>query len=198
MQLTDQEPTTYVKSDFHQPVGKPQGSFALHLPESKAAILPVTPTVIIRLVVAWLALLVILNTAVAHFVGQPQLSQTTPARAGQMRAHISADEERQANINSLQIYLENYYGKFANYPSPAQINSIEFRKADPSFKVANYHTFMDPLGNTAVLSLQPVKNTYFYTPFPANCNSSKVMCEGYTIGATLDNGQLYTKHNQNN
>lgn len=198
MQLTDQEPTPYITPEAHQPVGRPSGSFALHLPEAQAALLPVTPTVIVRLVLGWLALLIITNTAIMHFVGQPQLSQTTPARAGQMRAHISADEERQSNINSLQIYLENYYGKFATYPSTSQINSMEFRKADPSFKVANHRTFMDPLGNTAILNSHPAKNTYFYTPYPTECNSSKVLCEGYTIGATLDNGQLYTKHNPTN
>lgn len=193
MQQETKEPTSYTVPESPQPVGKPQGSFLLHLPEAKAALLPVTPTVIIRLVVAWLALLILLNTAIMHFVGQPQLSQVTPARAGQMRAHISADEERQVNIQSLQIYLDNYYKMFAVYPSVSQINSIEFRKADPSFKVANRRTYMDPFGSSATLVTQPTKNAYFYAPLPVGCDSSKVKCTSYTMGATLENGQLYIK-----
>jgi hypothetical protein len=196
MQNPSHQPTNYITSENHQPVNRPQGSFALHLPEAKTAILPITPTVIVRLVVAWLVLLFVINNAALHFVGQPQLSQITPARSGQMRAHISADEERRSNIESLNIYLQNYYAKFATYPSTAQINSIEFRKADPAFKVANHRTFMDPLGSTANLASQPAKNVYFYTPLPVGCDSSKVTCEGYTVGATLDNGQLYTKHSK--
>lgn len=195
MQNPSQEPTSYITSETPQPVNRPQGSIALHLPEAKAPILPITPTVIIRLVVAWLVLLFVINSVAMHFVGQPKLSQVTPARSGQMRAHISADEERTSNIESLNIYLQNYYAKFATYPSTSQINSIEFRKADPSFKVANRRTFMDPLGTTADLATQPAKNVYFYTPMPLGCDSSKVTCTGYTVGATLDNGQLYTKHN---
>jgi hypothetical protein len=195
MQIDQKEPTEYTVSENHQPVGRSHGSFSLHLPEAKAAIFPITPKMIIRLVIAWLVLLILVNTIAMRFVGQPQLSQVTPARVGQMRVKVSTDEERQVNIDSLNIYLQNYYAKFANYPSVSQINSIEFRKADPSFKVANRRTFMDPLGNTANLATQPAKNMYFYTPIPAGCDSSKNICSGYTIGATLDNGQLYTKHN---
>jgi hypothetical protein len=196
MQEPSHEPTSYIARESHQPVNRPQGSFLVHLPETKTAILPVTPTVIIRLVVAWLVLLFVINSVAMHYVGQPKLSETTPARSGQMRAHISADEERTSNIESLNIYLQNYYAKFATYPSTAQINSIEFRKADPSFKVANRRTYMDPLGTTSNLATQPAKNVYFYAPLPAGCDSSKVTCTGYTVGATLDNGQLYTKQNQ--
>lgn len=195
MQIEPKEPTTYNAPENRQPMARPHGSFLLHMPEAKTAILTVTPGVIVRLVVAWLVLLIVLNTIAMRFVGQPQLSQTNPARAGQMRAKISTDEERRVNIDSLNIYLQNYYAKFANYPSVSQINSIEFRKADPSFKVANRRTFMDPLGNTATLATKPAKNVYFYAPTPVGCDSSKVICTGYTIGATLDNGQLYTKHN---
>lgn len=197
MQNTSQEPTSYIVPETNQPVGKPQGSFALHLPEANAAVLPVTPKVIIRLVLAWLAVLILANTIAMHFVGKPHLSQNSPRAYGvQMGPALPADEERQVNIQSLNHYLEGYYAKFATYPSVAQINSIEFRKADPTFKVANYRTFMDPKGDSQILATQPAKNTYFYMPVPVGCGSSKVQCSGYTIGATLDNGQLYTKHNE--
>lgn len=197
MQNTSQEPTSYIVPESSQPVGRPQGSFALHLPEARTAILPVTPKVIIRLVLAWLAMLILANTIAMHFVGQPHLSQNLPrARGTQMGAAVSADEERQVNITSLDHYLKAYYAKFATYPSPNQINSIEFRKADPAFKVANRRTFMDPLGTTADLVAKPAKNVYFYAPTPLGCDSSKVQCTGYTIGATLDNGQLFTKQNE--
>jgi hypothetical protein len=198
MQESPKEPvsTIYREPQASSPTSVP--SFALHMPEASVRTwLPVSMNTIIRLVIVWLVLLIALNLAVTHFVGQPKLSQATPASAGMIRAKLSADDERRTNIDSLDIYLQKYYDKFGTYPSTNQINSIEFRKADPSFKVANPRTFMDPANKTAQLTLQPQAGAYFYTPTPAGCGGSNNPCRGYTIGATLDNGQLYTKRNIN-
>jgi hypothetical protein len=198
MQDTHPEPVSTISHEPQASSHSSVPSFALHLPEASVRTrLPVSVGTVIRLVIAWLVLLTVLNLAVTNFVGQPKLSQSTPASAGMIRAKLSADEERRTNIDSLDIYLQKYYDKFGTYPSTSQINSIEFRKADPSFKVANPRTFMDPANKTAQLTLQPQAGAYFYTPTPAGCGGANNSCRGYTIGATLDNGQLYTKRNVN-
>ena len=171
-------------------------SFLLHLPETGRKLLPVSPKTIARMVAAWLVLLVVLSMVVTNVADKPQLSEATPVKAGKMHAELSVDDERRANIDSLAIYLEKYSEAFAAYPSVSQINSIEFRKADPAFKLANPRTYVDPSGNTSQLVGQPTKNAYYYVPTPLNCDNSKVQCVGYTIGATLGDGSLYSKHNE--
>lgn len=198
MQQNEQPTTTYktIEPTVEQtaPVRSHGATFHLHLPDAKK-LLPVSPRIIVRMVGAWLVLLIVLNLVVSNMADKPHLSQSNPVSAGKMRAQLSLDEERHANIDSLQVYLDKYYEQFATYPSTDQINSIEFRKADPAFKVANRRTYMDPKGANAVLTLTPVKNSYYYAPTPVGCDSSKVMCSGYSMGATLENGQLYTKLN---
>lgn len=157
--------------------------------------LRVSTKLVILLVVGWLVVIVATNVVVERFISKPKLNQSVPASSGQLRAKLAADEERKANINSLANMLEKHYDSTGLYPSPAQINSAETRKADSALKTINRRTFMDPMGNTSQLSDKPSENVYFYQPTPNGCDNMKNRCTGYTIGATLESGELYKKQN---
>ena len=155
----------------------------------------ISPRLIVGLVVGWVLVMVLTNIVVSNTIGKPKISQSKKLPASDLRVNLARDEERKANINSLSVMLEKHYEKLGLYPSPEQINSPETRKSDPSLKVINRRTFMDPAGSSSLLAKQPKKGTYYYQPSPANCNNMKILCKGYEIGATLDNGSLYTKKN---
>lgn len=165
--------------------------------ENAKNMLPFSPRIIARMVGAWLILFVAFNAGATHLADKPKLSVAEPAGATKIRAQLSADDERRANIDSLAVYVTKYDEMYGLFPSLSQVNSVEFRKADPSFKVANRRTYTDPAGGTASqLVAKPEADKYFYAPTPVGCGTSRLRCSGYTIGATLENGQLYTKTNQ--
>ncbi len=197
MQETERPTTSY---NIVEPVRQPSAPVKvartpLRIRLSNIQALFPAPRVIAGMVGGWFVLFVILNTVATKAADKPKLSTAEPVGMSKIRASLSADEERRANIDSLTVYTTKFYESFAIYPSVSQINSIEFRKGNAAFKIANRRTYTDPKGSTGQFAQQPTKGAYFYAPTPLGCDNSNVPCSGYTIGATLDNGQLYTKSN---
>ena len=154
----------------------------------------VTPKTVILMIAAWLLVIIAISAAVSS-KPKPSLSKpNVPSPAG-MVAPINAEEEQKSDVTLLNSRLVEYYAKFGNYPSVSQINSEQFRSGDPSFIKIGRKTFTDPLGSSINLAIKPTKGQYHYIPSPAGCNSSDILCTGYTVGATLASGQQYNLQN---
>src|ERR1044071_397619 len=54
----------------------------------------------------------------------------------------SRDEQRKADINSLQLAVQSYWAQTGNYPSVAQLNSSVFRNTN--LKSLTQGNFQDP------------------------------------------------------
>lgn len=158
----------------------------------------VKPKMVAVLIGGWFAFLAITNAMIGAYVGKSMSSQAGFAPAGTSLINkLSPDDERRANIDSIDNRLKQYYAAFGTYPSSSQINSFAFRTGDPSFKVLNHKTYIDPNGGSGELMATPIKGAYYYTSAPTNCDSSRIHCAGYTIGATLTSGELYSHTNLN-
>ncbi len=97
------------------------------------------------------------------------------------------DNQRKANINTIYHNLEKiYYPTHHAYPKKVDENSLPAIPAD---------TFKDPNGivvNGSITSDFGLTTTYSsYHYEPTNCQDDQ--CQGYTLRASLENEQDYTK-----
>lgn len=117
------------------------------------------------------------------------------------------NSERQANIKSLQSYLETYYAQHTQYPTSANLASAEWRKAN--LKDMPPDTIRDPqwsdkaectAKDLPIPSDKPVKKCYSYEVTAADgaaCDNDKNPCAQYTLTATFEGGDKFVKSSLN-
>ena len=94
---------------------------------------------------------------------------------------FNRDEARKTAINAMYYALEESFYKDHKY-YPEQISEDNIKVIDPAL-------WTDPLG----YNLGDPKSSYSYEP--ANCKEGK--CQEYTLKATLEKEDTYTKYNRN-
>lgn len=106
------------------------------------------------------------------------------------------NRDRDQDIQDLHSQVEYYYGQNSKYPTLANLN-------DPTWRAANMKGFeadwlKDPQGSTETLASSPAAGVYSYTVTPTDCNNETIDCTGYTLTATYEGGDVYTKNSLNN
>jgi prepilin-type N-terminal cleavage/methylation domain-containing protein len=118
------------------------------------------------------------------------------------------NNERQANIKTLQSYLETYYAEHDKYPTFDNLASMDWRKEnlkdmpadalrDPSWGSKIKECTAD---NEAIPAQQPIEKCYSYEVSTADgsaCDNDKTPCAQYTLTATLEGGDKYVKASLN-
>ena len=94
---------------------------------------------------------------------------------------MNRDEDRKIAINAMYYALEEDFYKEHQY-YPEQISEENLKVVDPSL-------WTDPSGH----NLGDPESSYSYEP--ANCKDGK--CKEYTLKATLEKEDAYTKYNRN-
>lgn len=115
--------------------------------------------------------------------------------------------DRQADIDSLRIQLESYFSSTDTYPTLAALNDRAWRQQNlPHLKDS---TLDDPRWHAelacsndgkALLWAEPIPGCYGYQvtgPDGTTCDNDKVVCAHYTLTASLENGEKYTKPSLN-
>lgn len=118
------------------------------------------------------------------------------------------NKERQANIKTLQSYLETYYAEHDNYPTYDNLADIAWRKANLKDMPAD--ALRDPswskeikdctAENEAVVSQTPTEKCYSFqvsTSDGSACDNDKAPCAQYTLTATFEGGDKYVKASLN-
>jgi prepilin-type N-terminal cleavage/methylation domain-containing protein len=118
------------------------------------------------------------------------------------------NNQRQADINSLQSHLEAYYAQFTKYPTFAEFNDFKWRAAN--LKEVGTDALTDPSWNDkqsctdtikkAILSNTPKTKCYSYQVTGADgsaCNNAAIICAQYTLTTKLEGGDKYTKSSPN-
>lgn len=154
----------------------------------------ITPKYIAIMIVAWLIIIAAVSLVV-DIKPKANNSQANVPNPVALVTPLNPEELQKANINKLNDRLAEYYAKFGNYPATTQINSEQFRAGDPSFVKIGRKIYVDPYGTSIELATKPTRGQYHYMPTPVGCDSSRVICTGYTVGATLASGELYNLHN---
>lgn len=118
------------------------------------------------------------------------------------------NNDRQANIDTLQGQLETYYAQHNMYPTLANLNNAEWRKAnlkalatdglkDPSWNKDNKICTVD---GKAIASNEPADNCYAYQVTTADgsaCDNKATPCAQYTLTAKLEGSGKYVKSSLN-
>lgn len=113
------------------------------------------------------------------------------------------NDQRKTDITTLQTAVDTYKAANGKYPSLAQINNSEFRKAslknigqadlqDPKWSAKN----SDCVKSNAVQlqdSTKPSAGCYGYALSPATCDNAAIDCTSYTLTANLEPNQTYSK-----
>ena len=94
---------------------------------------------------------------------------------------MNRDEDRKIAINAMYYALEEDFYKEHQY-YPEQISEENLKVVDPNL-------WTDPSGH----NLGDPESSYSYEP--ANCKDGK--CKEYTLKATLEKEDAYTKYNRN-
>ncbi len=116
--------------------------------------------------------------------------------------------QRQTDINVLKSQLETYYAQHSMYPTLANLNDANWRKAnlkdlaadrlvDPSWKSA---TTGCAQANTATIAGSPLKDCYAYQVRATDggeCDNTKTICAQYTLTAILEGGDRFVKSSLN-
>jgi prepilin-type N-terminal cleavage/methylation domain-containing protein len=108
------------------------------------------------------------------------------------------DTERQRDIKALQLELTAYYAQNNRYPTIHDFNDSNWRRTN--MKGLEADVLQDPNNSEATLSDKAGKNVYGYVIKSAKgttCDNQKTLCTQYTLTATLENGQTFTKNNLN-
>lgn len=118
------------------------------------------------------------------------------------------NSDRQGNIATLQMQLENYYAGADTYPTLAQINDPQWRSKnmpklpdssldDPRWQSGGPCT----AAKRAILTPQPEANCYAYLVTATDgstCEDGAVKpCAHYSLIATLEGGEHYLKSSVN-
>lgn len=106
------------------------------------------------------------------------------------------NNERQRDVDELQVEMESYFSKFNQYPTLADVNNSSWRQAN--MKGVNEDVLRDPNGTSTQFSAEPAKNTYAYHVTSTKgkaCDNVHSTCTEYTLTATLAGGGQYVKKN---
>lgn len=115
---------------------------------------------------------------------------------------------RQANIKTIQSYLETYYAEHDKYPTFDQLADADWRKKnltdmptdalrDPSWST---DTKDCTASNEAIAAQLPTEKCYSYEVSTADgsaCDNDKAPCAQYTLTATFEGGDKYVKTSLN-
>lgn len=118
------------------------------------------------------------------------------------------NNDRQANIDTLQGQLEIYYAQNSKYPTRSQMNDVAWRKANmkdlASSAVQDPRWSEDVTGCTtngaASFASTPATNCYAYQPVGPDgsaCDNIEIVCGQYTLTAMLEGGGKYVKSSLN-
>jgi type II secretory pathway pseudopilin PulG len=106
------------------------------------------------------------------------------------------DSKRLSDLKSLQTQLEAYFSEKGNYPSFAQFNDSNWRKANLfSF---DENSLIDPDSSKPSLSKIPAAKVYAYKVSDedgASCEGNPTKCSKYTLTATLSDGKTTSTSN---
>jgi prepilin-type N-terminal cleavage/methylation domain-containing protein len=118
------------------------------------------------------------------------------------------NNQREANITTLQGSLEEYYAETSLYPTLANLNSSTWVSAH--LRDTPISILQDPHWSTSakectvaghsVLISSPAPNCYSYQPVTSDgsaCNNVGELCAHYTLTAELEGGGRYTKSSLN-
>jgi prepilin-type N-terminal cleavage/methylation domain-containing protein len=116
--------------------------------------------------------------------------------------------ERQANIKTIQSFLETYYAQHTKYPTGDNLADAKWRAENLKDMPAD--ALRDPSWNDkvtectvkqeAVASNGPTEKCYSYQVTSADgfpCDNDKTTCAQYTLTATLEGGDKYVKASLN-
>jgi len=118
------------------------------------------------------------------------------SRAGVQQNQRNA--ERQSDVKELREGLEAYFANANQYPTLANLNDAAWRATN--LKLLSPEVFQDPRGKTNQLVDKPTANVYTYSVTSASgavCGSAATPCTQYTLTATLEGGDTFTKSNLN-
>jgi prepilin-type N-terminal cleavage/methylation domain-containing protein len=108
------------------------------------------------------------------------------------------DTERQRDVKALHTELEAYYALNNRYPLLSDVNNSNWRSTN--MKGLDSDVLQDPNNVDALLIEKPDSSVYAYKVTSAKgtkCDNQKTLCTQYTLTATLENGQTFTKNNLN-
>ncbi len=111
---------------------------------------------------------------------------------------VARDTERQSDIKAIHGQIEAYYAQYGKYPTLSDINDSNWR--DTNMKGLDESVLKDPQGTKAILDPKPSTNVYAYDVSATDkntCNNALKDCKQYTLTATLENDQTFTKKNLN-
>lgn len=116
--------------------------------------------------------------------------------------------ERQANIKTIQSFLETYYAQTSKYPTGDNLADAKWRAENLKDMPAD--ALRDPqwnekvsectAKNEAIPSNGPTKKCYSYQVTSADgspCDNENTKCGQYTLTATLEGGDKYVKASLN-
>lgn len=118
------------------------------------------------------------------------------------------NNQREANVTTLQGSLETYYAETSMYPTLADLNNPSWFKQhihdtpvsiiqDPHWSPSVKACTVD---GHAVLISKPAPDCYSYQPVSTDgsaCDNVQKMCAHYTLIAELEGGGTYTKSSLN-
>jgi len=116
--------------------------------------------------------------------------------------------QRQSDIDTLKVQLENYYAQNNVYPTLAELNSNSWRAAN--LKHVSEANIADPRWSAniksctadgqAIATNVPTSDCYSYQVTGSDgsaCNNTTIDCAHYTLTAILEGGQKYVKSSLN-
>ncbi len=101
------------------------------------------------------------------------------------------DLDREGDINTIHAQLEMYYAENGSYPSLGNMNDKSWRTTN--MKGLYDSDLTDPDSSSTILVIQPKAGAYAYAVTPSSCNNASEKCTGYTLTATLENRELFSK-----
>lgn len=106
--------------------------------------------------------------------------------------------ERQTDIKAIHGQVEAYYAQNGRYPTLDNMNDTTFRT--DNMKGLDVEALKDPKGTAGTLAGAAAANVYSYVVQSATggaCDNTTNDCAQYTLTATNEGGDIYTKQNLN-
>ena len=105
---------------------------------------------------------------------------------------LSKDDERNADLDAIQLELVNYYSSNKKYPELNEINDPTWRSTNMP-NLSDEH-LKDPNGTESIMTDFPIKNKYAYFTYSESnqqCNNDpNVDCAEYLLSATLEDTDI--------
>lgn len=106
------------------------------------------------------------------------------------------NSKRQTDIQAIQTQLEAYFAEAGHYPSRTDMNTASWRTAN--MKSLDEGALKDPQGDSATLVDAAAAKSYAYVVTNSSgtaCEDADTTCAQYTLTATLEGGDTYSKSN---